>query len=190
MVITFKNAMVFLLLIAAVSLTTWSLLDSKKSQSKYTLTNSNIPDALMEDVVATIMNKEGTPTLKVSTPRMVHYANNDATDIEKPVVTVYRHTPNPWLITSDYARATSGTTQILFWRNVVLNHAADNENPATIMHTEALTVFPNQRTAQTDQPITINQPDLTVHATGMLADMNEGTVKLLSKAQGEYVPVS
>lgn len=190
MVMTLRNTMLSLLLILAISLSAWTILVSKNAEPKHNLTDTSLPDAFMEDITATVMNKEGTPTLKVTTPKMVHYASNDSTDIDKPVVTIYRHSPNPWLISSDHAKATEGTSQILFWQNVVLNHTADTDNPQTTMHTDTLTVFPNKKIAQTDQPITINQPDVTVHATGMMANMNDGTVKLLSKAQGEYVPVS
>jgi lipopolysaccharide export system protein LptC len=185
-----KNTLISLLMITAVSLSAWSILVSKDSKPKYKIADTSLPDGLMEDVVTTIMNKQGTPSLKVTTPRMTHYTSNDSTDIEKPVVTIYRHSPNPWYISSDHAKATGGVSQIVFWSHVVLKHSEDKENPTTTMNTDTLTVFPDKRTAETNQAVTISQPDIVVHATGMLANMNDGTVKLLSKTQGEYVPTS
>ncbi len=187
---TLKNAMICLLLIIAISLSTWSILVSTQSKPHLQVENSNLPDAVMENVVALILNKEGTPSLKVTTPKMTHYASNDATEIEKPIVTVYRHSPNPWHISSNYAKASKGISEILFWDHVVLHHLEDKENPTTTMSTDTLTIFPDKQTAQTDQAITIKQPDTIVHAIGMLANMNNGTIELLSKAEGEYAPTS
>lgn len=187
---TLRNTMISLLLVTAISLSSWSILTSKVSKPDIIPEANNPPDAFMEDVVATIMNKEGTPSFKVTTPKMIHYASNDSTDIQKPNVIIFRQSPNPWHIKSDYAKATQGISQILFWSHVIIQHEADKENPTTTMQTDALTVYPEKQTARTDLAITITQPDAIVHATGMLADMNDGTVKLLSKAQGEYVPIS
>ncbi len=50
----------------------------------------------MDQVVAIILNKSGTPSLKISAPSMVHYADNDSTHITTPNVTIYRNSPEPW----------------------------------------------------------------------------------------------
>lgn len=187
---TVRNTLISLLLILSIGLSVWSILVSNDTKLHHNTIDPHSPDAYMEGVSAVIMNKQGTPSFKISTPKMVHYANDDTTDIEAPAVTVYRNTPSPWYINSDHAKATQGVSEILFWSNVVIHHPADKENPATTMQTTMLTIFPEKQTAETAQPVTIKQPDTTVHATGMLADMNNGTVKLLSEAKGEYVPSS
>ena len=176
------------LLILSISLSSWSILIGKKSKSLAPTNSSTEPDAYMEDVVATILNKEGNPSMKIETPKMVHYAENDVTNISQPHITVYRQSPEPWYINSNFAKASDGVEEILFWDNVVIHHAQDIDNPTTTMTTTTLTVFPNQQLAKTAEAITVTQPNATLHAIGMLANMNDGTVKLLSHARGEYVP--
>lgn len=188
--LTLKNTFTSFLLILAVGLTSWSILLGKKSDALKPTNSPNEPDAYMENVNATILNKEGLPSMKIESPKMIHYADNDTTRISQPHITVYRQSPEPWYINSDFARATQGVDQILFWSNVVIHHAKDIDNPTTTMTTTSLTVFPNRQLASTDEAITVTQPDATVHAIGMLANMNDGTVKLLSNARGEYVPSS
>jgi len=188
MVITFRNSMISLLTLAAGCLTVWSLLLSKNGEQINIKENPDLPDAYMENVIATFMNKDGAPCLKITTPKMIHYTLNDVTTIDKPNIDIYRQTPNPWNVSSDFAKTFGGTEQILFWSNVVIKHELDKNNPTTTMKTSALMVYPDKRTAHTDQPVTIIQPDITVHAVGMQADMNDGTIKLLSQTQGEYVP--
>jgi lipopolysaccharide export system protein LptC len=187
---TLRNSLLSFLLIIAMGLSAWSILVSKTTKPAKITADTNVPDAFMEDVTTIIMNKQGTPSLKIETPKMTHYTNNDTTYIEQPKVTIYRRSPNPWFINSDNATAMQGVSQILFSNNVVIHHSGDKENPTTTMQTNTLTVFPDKQTAQTDQAVTINQPDTIVHAVGMLANMNDGTVKLLSQAKGEYAPTS
>lgn len=187
---TLRNALISLLLITSIGLSAWSILTSNTPRSARPPEDLHLPDGYMEDVIAIIMNKQGTPSIKLATPLMIHYAANDTTDMQKPTVTVYRKSPNPWDIHADYAEATKGIEQINFLRHVVIHHLGDKESPPTTMLTSALTVYPGNQSAQTDQDVTISQPDTTIQATGMQANMNEGTVKLLSQAKGEYVPTS
>lgn len=188
--ISLRNILISTLLILSVGLSTWSILVSNRAPTVIHKTNENLPDAFMEDIVALILNKQGTPVLKVVAPKMTHYSNDDATEIQNPIVTIYRNSPNPWKVHSDFAKTIKGISEILFWSHVVIHHLEDQANPTTTMQTTSLTVYPDKQTAQTDQPITIQQPDSTVQAVGMTADINDGTIKLLSKAKGEYVPTS
>lgn len=190
LVLTLKNTLISTLLIFAVGLSSWSILIGKKSDALKPTNSTKEPDAYMEEVIATIFNKQGTPSMKIETPKMVHYADNDTTNIAKPHITVYRQSPEPWYINSNFAKATQGIDQILFWDNVIIHHAHDIDNPTTTMTTTSLTVFPNEQLAKTDEAITVTQPDSTLKAVGMFANMNDGTVKLLSQARGEYVPSS
>ncbi len=185
--LSLKNSIISFLMILTLGLSLWSILGSKRPEIIATHA-AHRPDAFMENVVATIINKEGNPSLKVEAPKMVHYADNDTTDIETPHITLYRESPEPWSIDSRHAKATQGLDKIYFWENVVVHHINDSANPTTTMTTATLTVFPNKQIAQTDDNVTVIQPSTTIHGLGMLANLHEGTVQLLSKAQGEYLP--
>lgn len=56
------------------------------------------------------------------------------------------------------------------------------------MQTDALAVFPRQRRAHGDGPVTITQPGTTMRGTGMEADLAEKRFQLTSKVQVRYVP--
>lgn len=185
--LSLKNSAISFLIILTLGLSCWSIFISKHSETTFADT-AHRPDAFMENVVATIINKEGNLTLKVEAPKMVHYTDNDTTDIETPHITMYRQSPEPWHINSNYAKATQGLDQIYFWDNVVIHHMSDIANPTTTMTTTTLTVFPDKQIAQTNDNVTLIQPDTTIHGLGMLANLNDGTVQLLSQARGEYVP--
>ncbi len=189
-IFSFKNSTMGVLLVIAITLSAWSIVLSNQSVSSNADDDNDQPDAYMENVAALILNKEGNPALKIEAPKMVHYVENDTTYITQPHVTVYRQSPQPWYINANTARALNGIEQIIFSDNVIINHPPDSENPNTIMKTASLTVFPDKQQAETNHSVVITQPDTIVHAVGMLADLNEGTIKLLSEAKGDYVPSS
>lgn len=174
----------------SILLTIWSMMLSKHSHKPIPTLSSHEPDAFMENVVATIMNKQGKPAIKITSPKMFHFQDQDTTEIAAPHIIVYRDSPEPWHIHSDFAKATQGLEQIVFWSHVIIRHEKDSTHPATTMRTESLTVFPSQQIAKTKDPITFTQPATTVYGIGMLANMNQGTIKLLSETRGNYVPAS
>ncbi|OGT37524.1 MAG: LPS export ABC transporter periplasmic protein LptC [Gammaproteobacteria bacterium RIFCSPHIGHO2_12_FULL_37_14] len=184
---TYKNTIISSITILMVLLAAWITLayQAKPSISKQ---ETPQPDTVMENVVATMMNKQGKPKLKIVTTKLMHYIENDTTDLISPELTLFRQSPQPWHITSKFAKASGGINQIDFWGNVVIRHAITATDPSTVIRTATLTVYPNKQTAETNDPITLAQPNTFIKATGMLADMNSGDIKLLSQARGEYVP--
>lgn len=188
--ITYKHSIIGIIILgvaASFAIVTFSSLYTSHYAAKQTL---ELPDAYMEEATALIFDKQGKPKMKVVTPRMVHFAKNDVTKLETPQLTLYRKSPQPWYVTSKYAETIKGSEQINFWENVVIQHAADEGSPATIIKTPTLTVTPNTQIAETNDPIEMTQPNIVVKGIGMHADMSNGDIKLLSEARGEYVPNS
>jgi len=128
------------------------------------------PDAYMENVVTITLNQQGNPKMKLVTPQLIHFDKSDVTQLISPTLTLYRNSPQPWRVTAQYARA---------------SHSQE-----TVIKTASLRVFPNNQTAETQDAITLEQPNTLIKATGMLANMNSGDIKLISEARGEYVPSS
>jgi lipopolysaccharide export system protein LptC len=149
---------------------------------------SRLPDGYMENVTAVILDKTGKISMQIVTPKMVHYAKDDTTDFTAPQLTLYHQSPTPWFITSKVAKAQHGIDQVHFHEDVVVHRPADFNNPVTVIKTVSLTVHPNDKTAETAEPIVMTQPNTVINAVGMFADLNTGSIKLLSQAKGEYEP--
>lgn len=187
---TYKNTIISLIMIMAIGLATWTTLLTYHPDNIAVADKGAVPDAFMEEVTAVILDKQGKPKMKIVTPKLVHYAENDTTDLTLPHLTLYRKSPQPWYITSKHAKAIEGTEKVDFWQDVTIQHSGDIKSPATVIKTPTLTVHPTAQTADTVDLITMMQPNIVVKATGMHADMNSGDIKLLSQARGEYVPSS
>ncbi len=184
---TYKNTMISFMLTLAVAAAVFMTLFNRDTAPP-THTDSTLPDAYMENVTAIILDKVGKVSMKIMTPRMVHYAQDDTTDFVDPQLTLYHKSPNPWFITSRTAKANHGIDRVVFHDDVTIHHPADFNNPATVIKTASLTVHTNAKTAETAELITMTQPNSIMKAVGMFADMDSGDIKLLSQAKGEYVP--
>lgn len=186
---TFKNTAIALILLATLGIALWtSLLSYQQSARPAASAGDSLPDAFMEEVTAVIMDTQGKPRMKIVTPKMVHYLKQDMTQLETPQLTLYRKSPQPWYVTSKTATATDGIENVVFNDNVVIHRPADQNTPATLIQTPTLTVYPAKQLAETSAVIKLIQPNIIIKAIGMHADMNTGDIKLLSEAQGEYVP--
>lgn len=175
--------------IAIIAIITSLLLHSSPAKIFQNQTKAK-PDAFMEGVVATILDKEGNLSMTVKTPKMIHYAENDTTYFNQPIVTFYRESPLPWTIIAKHAKARFGMEEVNFWEDVVIHHKSDTIHPETVIKTESLLVKPKEQTANTEEPITLTQPNLNVSAIGLSANMMNGDIQLLSHARGQYAPNS
>lgn len=185
---TNKNTIIGLSLTAIFGFAVWTTLLSYRPHDDKVVKTATLPDGYMEGVTALILDKQGKPSMKIITPKMVHYAEGDTSHLTSPHLTLYRKSPQPWYISSKFAKASDGAENVDFWDDVHIHHAADINSPSTVIQTTKLTVHPNKKTAETVDLITMTQPNIVVKATGMFADMNTGDIQLLSEARGEYVP--
>ena len=187
---TYRNIFISFALMLVILFSVWTMFFMDHSRNLNTQEEKQLPDALMEEVTAITMNKQGQPTMKVVSPQIIHYAKEDTTYFTQPDITLYRKSPQPWNVTATHAKAIQGVDQINFWGAVTIHHPADQNNPTTLIKSPTLTVYLSQQIAETNDKITLIQPNVTINATGMQANMNTGEIKLLSEARGEYVPSS
>src|SRR3990167_2628890 len=105
------KALLGVLFIVATGLSFWSFFLAKNPHSISEPQNIWKIDAVMEDVTAWIMDLQGKPRMKLTAPKMVHYAKNDTTYVSFPQLTFYRHSQQPWFVTSKFARASQGVRE-------------------------------------------------------------------------------
>src|SRR5437016_8869286 len=99
----YKNTIFTILLVTLVGIATWTTLLSLKPPNSNPTPTVHLPDAFMEDVTSIIMDKQGKPTMKIVTAKLVHFSDNDTTEFAAPHLTLYRNSPQPWFVTSNFA---------------------------------------------------------------------------------------
>lgn len=147
-----------------------------------------LPDAFMESVQATRLNKDGKLASLLTAPRLTHYPKSNTTLVEAPHLVIYRDTDPPWHITALHAKAQDDLATVHLFDDVKIHEAKGPNNYDTTLLTTALTFYPERRFVETNQPITLLQPGSKIEATGMQASLPNGWIKFLSDAKGAYDP--
>ena len=180
-----KNTFFLLpMLVGIVLISVWFIhpLQSEKSH-----TTDTPPDTIMEGVTTFVFNASGHPQMKMTTPKIIHYAENNTSYLEKPIITLFHETGNPWSIHSQYAKML-GLDEVVFWDDVSIDHKADQASPNTTIKAPQLTVYPKTQQAETNSRIMMMQPNLMITSIGMIADLKQDHIQLLSQTEAIYLP--
>lgn len=119
--------------------------------------------------------------------QMESVSPEDYTVIEEPRITLYTENP-PWHMRASEGLLTDGGTTLTLTDDVHVWQVDKNDPSKNLseLSTDRIVVKPNEKTAQTDAPVTIVTPMGTISAIGMRADLRNQHIEFLSEVQGSY----
>lgn len=144
------------------------------------------PDFIMEGFSAVQMNPDGTRRYSLSARRLVHFPDDNSTDLEEPRLAYYDYERAPVTVRSRTAKATTGGDNVYFYDDVQVVRAAYDENPQLGLFTSYLHVIPDRDFAQTDKPVRIVEGNSTANAVGLEFDNRTRRFRLLSEVKANY----
>lgn len=148
-------------------------------------------DYFMADFETTRFLPGGNRHFHLSAQRLTHYPEPDHARLDEPRITFYPEADNdpPWRVRSANARIEELPDQdgqrIDFMGDVVITRENRNGNTLSI-YTEFLSVYPQRRTASTDDPVLITSAKGEVRSTGMRVDLSGNHIELLADVRGHY----
>lgn len=174
------------LLVMALAFSAWLIQQIGSENTAGTHNSNNTPDSFMVKAIYTRMNDLGQLSSRIYTSQVVHYPHDDVSNFKDPNIIVFTPDREPWNVTAQQGVSQHGVTQVTLKNNVRVHQNAGPNNQELTLTTNSLTIFPENQTAQTDQPVTIIQPGTLINSVGLRADLKKGVVELLSKARGVY----
>lgn len=143
-------------------------------------------DFYMESYDAIIMDKQGKPVQRITSPRLTHYADDDTTELEQPDITVHRKIGSAWQIKSERGWVAADNKLVLLTGNVRIDRDKSAANPAMKLRTERLRVLPDDDYVESDKAVYMETDRQKVHANGMRAYLAKNQVQLLNKVTSHY----
>jgi len=140
----------------------------------------------MTNTLYTKFNREGELHNCIRTKKLTHFATNNAYLFKKPRITIYNKNEKPWKITAKKGKSKNGKTEVHLHGNVKIIREAGINNTDFDIATNALTVYPDVKFAETKLPVTIVQSGNITKAVGAELDFKTGLLKLLSKIKAIY----
>lgn len=144
------------------------------------------PDFIVEGFSAVKMNADGSRRYALSAKRMVHYPDNDSTDLELPKLVYFDYQRAPVTVRSDTAQATEGGDEVFFHGDVQVVRSAYETNSELGIFTSFLHVIPDQDLAKTDRPVRMVEGKSTASSIGLEFDNRTRQVRLLSQVKVSY----
>ncbi|GMR07949.1 MAG: hypothetical protein BMS9Abin26_0954 [Gammaproteobacteria bacterium] len=143
-------------------------------------------DYYMEDFTITSMNAEGIPGQELTASKMVHYSEDDSTELTKPHFTVFKKSSAPWHIVADRGWLSADSKNILLKGGVVIDRPADKDNGTMRMTTSELRIRTEDEYAETDKPVLMITDATTTQAGGLRLYLKQGKMHLTGNVRGKY----
>ena len=144
------------------------------------------PDYIAANLSAMSMAADGSIKNTLFATKMTHYPDDDSTYLQAPKLVSYAQGKAPITITSREALMSSDGKTVDFQDDVRVSRAAYDDKSELVMQTSHLHVIPDDKIAETDQPVTITDANTIVHAVGLELDGKTHILKLKSRVQGIY----
>ncbi len=144
---------------------------------------SRAPDYMIENFSATRVDHDGVMRHVLSAKRMLHYPDDDTTDLEHPSFINTEPGKPAMQVTADQAKMSSNGEDIYLTGNVTVMRKAGKGRGETTMTTSFLHLIPDDDIAKTDKPVVITEANAIIKAVGMETSNRTQVTRLLSQVK-------
>lgn len=146
------------------------------------------PDYFSKNFKLTEMNPDGSPKQTLASKHLTHYDDNNTTNLEQPILTLFDPILPPWIIRSEMGNISANGKHINLDGKVTIDRAASRNTKAIKIITRNLRVQPEIEYAETDEAVEIIALPQRIKGIGMQGYFTKDALKLslLSNVQGKY----
>lgn len=139
------------------------------------------PDFIVERFTATTLDKAGRPESRLIAKRMVHFPDDETTELEEPRLLQLPGEGPPVRITAERGTVTKDGEEVRLYGNVVVIREAAGARAELRMETAYLQVFPKEELAVTPESVVITEGRSRLAGVGM--EYNNKTRQFTLKAR-------
>ncbi len=150
-------------------------------------TDEQFPDYFMDNFSITEMNLQGLPKYRINAAKMLHFADNDRAELDKPLLELTQDEAN---VTLKSSRAVyfQHENMVYLYDNVIIHRQPSKTQSELFIYTNYLKLDAQTYIAETDLAVEIVTPQAKINSIGMILNNIQGTLKLKSKVKGTYEP--
>jgi lipopolysaccharide export system protein LptC len=146
------------------------------------------PDYIVTDFTTTTYDREGRPLTLLSATRMLHYPDDDTTELHAPRMLQTRPAEPRMSVTAERGTVSADGEEIFLYDNVVLVREADGERPEARLTTSFLHVLRERSLVRTDREVTIVEDTRSLSGRGMEYDAESRVFTLMADVRGRFEP--
>jgi lipopolysaccharide export system protein LptC len=145
------------------------------------------PDFIVERFTATSLDKAGRPEHHLTARRMVHYPDDETTDLEEPRLVQYRAEGPPVRISAERGTVSRDGEEVRLYGNVLVVRDATKSRPPLQLETTYLQVFPKQDLARTPEAVVITEGESRLTGVGLEYNTRTRQLELKARVNGTFV---
>jgi len=142
-----------------------------------------VPDYMMENISAVQMGNDGAARQMLLAKRIVHYPDDDSTDLDEPYFIETQPGKPTVQVKSDQAKVSNDNKDVYLMGSVMLIRNAGKGRSETTLATSLLHLIPDDDIAKTDKPVVITEANAVIKAVGMEMNNRTNTTQLLSQVK-------
>jgi lipopolysaccharide export system protein LptC len=146
------------------------------------------PDYVVTNFTSTTFDAEGRPLNVLSAARMVHYPDDDATELDRPRMLQSRPKEPRLSVRAERGAVSANGQEIFLYDNVVLVREADEENPEARLTTSFLHVLRERSLVRTDREVLIVEDTRSLSGRGMEYNSESRVFTLMADVRGRFQP--
>lgn len=164
------------------------LRDLNNGQRTPTTGTHHEPDYYMDNFTRTQMDQFGKPKNRLSAKRLVHYPDDDSSELVDPHLQIYNSDGPPWNISADSAWVGQNNEVVLLHGDTFIWRDDAQGKLAVQVVTSNVRVLLDSRYADTDDYVAISDmPSVSLMTgVGMRADLRQDRLELMSHVRGWY----
>jgi lipopolysaccharide export system protein LptC len=144
-------------------------------------------DYFLENFSNTVMNARGTPFRRLSADRMLHFPDDDSTELTKPHLTLFQNEHPLWQVQSEQGWLSGDGKLLLLNGPVTIDRAAAGQIRPLHIVTRNLRVQPEEGYAETDERIAVTSLGSRLESKGIQVWFKEPAhLKFLANVKGRY----
>ncbi|MGH8689411.1 MAG: LPS export ABC transporter periplasmic protein LptC [Burkholderiales bacterium] len=187
----FSTARLFPLgLMLALALLTFYLERTAREEDLPPALRRHDPDYLVTNFTTTTYNREGAVETVMSAARMVHYPDDDTTELFEPRVVQSKPQQPRYTVRADRGQMSRDGDEIFLSGGVVLVRDASAERPEARMTTEFLHILRERSLVRTDRAVKIVEGARSLSGRGMEYNNESRELLLRSEVQARFAPLA
>lgn len=177
-----------LALMFALALLTFYLDRTVRDEESHPSLRRHDPDYLITNFTTTTYNKNGAPESILSAAKMIHYPDDDSTELIGPRMVQNKKADQRMTVSAQRGALSRDGEEIFLYDNVLLVREAAAERPEARLSTSFLHVVQDRSLALTDREVLMEEDHRSLAGRGMEYNYESGQLLLRSEVRGYFEP--
>lgn len=146
------------------------------------------PDYVITDFTSTTFDRDGKPLNVLSAARMVHFPDDDSTELEAPRVVQTKPGEPRMSVQAERGAMSADGEEIFLYDNVVMVREGDGTRPEARLTTSFLHIVRERSLVRTDREVTIVEDTRSLRGRGMEYNNDSQVFTLMADVHGRFEP--